>query len=310
MLCPKCHYQRRPTDQAPDWQCPNCGVVYTKAFRAAGASRHTDAPMVYKDTSKKSKFSFKMLRIIVLLIILVMVALQSWLTTIRTTDWQDSLWVVVYPINADNSPESHQYINSISSAEFEDIEEFFSSETKRYGIGINNPIDIKLGSVIEAMPPLPPENRSVLKTVLWSLQLRYWSMAIDKYTGPEPDIRVFVLYHKAEKNKVLPHSTALQKGMVSVVHAFADERVAERNNFVIAHELLHTLGASDKYDLQTSYPYFPDGFADPDLKPAFPQTFAEIMGGRIPISKNLAVMPKRLTQALIGEKTATEIGWR
>lgn len=28
--CPKCHYARKPTDNAPDWQCPNCGVAYVK----------------------------------------------------------------------------------------------------------------------------------------------------------------------------------------------------------------------------------------------------------------------------------------
>ena len=28
--CPKCGYQRKPTDTAPDWQCARCGVAYTK----------------------------------------------------------------------------------------------------------------------------------------------------------------------------------------------------------------------------------------------------------------------------------------
>lgn len=28
--CPKCHYVRKPTDDAPDWQCPNCAVAYAK----------------------------------------------------------------------------------------------------------------------------------------------------------------------------------------------------------------------------------------------------------------------------------------
>lgn len=30
MICPKCAYLRRPTDTAPDWQCPACGVAYAK----------------------------------------------------------------------------------------------------------------------------------------------------------------------------------------------------------------------------------------------------------------------------------------
>jgi glutaredoxin len=31
IICPKCNYVRKPTDQAPDWQCPACQVVYAKA---------------------------------------------------------------------------------------------------------------------------------------------------------------------------------------------------------------------------------------------------------------------------------------
>ncbi|MBI3563260.1 MAG: hypothetical protein HY080_16270 [Gammaproteobacteria bacterium] len=31
MLCPKCRYQRKATDQTPAWQCPACGVAYAKA---------------------------------------------------------------------------------------------------------------------------------------------------------------------------------------------------------------------------------------------------------------------------------------
>jgi glutaredoxin len=30
-ICPKCSYARKPTDEAPDWQCPSCKVAYIKA---------------------------------------------------------------------------------------------------------------------------------------------------------------------------------------------------------------------------------------------------------------------------------------
>jgi hypothetical protein len=33
--CPKCGYERRAADTAPDWQCPSCQVAYVKAARAA-----------------------------------------------------------------------------------------------------------------------------------------------------------------------------------------------------------------------------------------------------------------------------------
>jgi len=33
--CPRCRYERRSSDTAPDWQCPSCEVAYVKAEVAA-----------------------------------------------------------------------------------------------------------------------------------------------------------------------------------------------------------------------------------------------------------------------------------
>lgn len=30
MICLKCHYERKESDQTPIWQCPSCGVAYEK----------------------------------------------------------------------------------------------------------------------------------------------------------------------------------------------------------------------------------------------------------------------------------------
>jgi hypothetical protein len=84
----------------------------------------------------------------------------------------------------------------------------------------------------------------------------------------------------------------------------------KQNNVVITHEFLHTLGATDHYDLATDQPVYPDGYADPDLKPLLPQHLAEIMAGRIPMSQSEAVPPESLDDVLIGNKTAKEINWQ
>lgn len=31
-VCPKCHYQRQPSDTNPEWQCPSCHVAYSKVL--------------------------------------------------------------------------------------------------------------------------------------------------------------------------------------------------------------------------------------------------------------------------------------
>jgi hypothetical protein len=83
----------------------------------------------------------------------------------------------------------------------------------------------------------------------------------------------------------------------------------EKNNVVLAHEILHTLGATDKYDLKTSSPLYPDGYADPEQEPLHPQEYAEIMGGRIAVSETEVAMPESLAYTVIGPKTAREIRW-
>jgi hypothetical protein len=256
-----------------------------------------------------SGFSFRKVRIAILLIILAAVALDSWLTTVRSTDWDHPLWVVVYPINGDGSVESAEYIRTLTTSDFGSVEQFMVDEVQRHQLSVKDPVDVRIGPTVKELPPLPPKDRDVWKTMLWSLQLRYWSIVKDEYDGPRPNIRIFVLYHKAEDGKLLEHSTGLQKGMVSVVHAFADKKMAARNNIVITHEMLHTLGATDKYDLSNGQPLYPDGYGDPQQQPLLPQQWAEIMGGRIAVSETEAEMPKSLKQTLIGVATAREIGW-
>jgi hypothetical protein len=98
--------------------------------------------------------------------------------------------------------------------------------------------------------------------------------------------------------------------LLGIAHLFAAAHMAGSNQVVIAHELLHTLGATDKYDFATNQPRYPDGFAEPDRSPRYPQDFAELMGGRIPESASESRTPESLDQVLIGALTATEIGWR
>jgi hypothetical protein len=122
-------------------------------------------------------------------------------------------------------------------------------------------------------------------------------------------VRLFVLYHDPALRSRLPHSVGLQKGLLGVVNAFAARPQAGSNNVVIAHELLHTFGATDKYDPATTLPVFPDGYADPGRNPVHPQDAAEIMAGRIPRGPATADMPTGLDETVIGGKTAREINW-
>lgn len=245
------------------------------------------------------------LRIAILLFILFMVAATTWLTQWRSTNWSRSQWLVIYPVNGDGGTATQDYIHRLGEDSFRSIEEFMAREGAHYGIAIAQPIEIRLAPQVHA---LPPPSRQPWEVALWSLHMRWWAWRNDSYDGPG-NLKMFVVYHDPTQRDRLDHSLGLQKGLVGVVQAFADERQAEQNNVIIAHELLHLFGATDKYDLATNQPLYPIGYAEPDRQPLYPQQFAEIMGGRVPLSPTEAAIPRHLLGVVVGEQTAREIRW-
>lgn len=252
---------------------------------------------------------FRQLRILFLLLVLFLVATGTWLAKLRTTDWDRPLAVVVYPINGDGSARTRDYMDALTSEGFGPIETFFSDEAEQYELPLRQPVEIQLGPTLSELPPSPPADLNVLKVMWWSLTMRYWAWQVTRGQGPVADIRLFVVYHDPQASPRLAHSLGLQKGLLGVVNAFASPREQGANQVVIAHELLHTLGASDKYDPRTNQPLFPIGYAEPTQQPLYPQEMAEIMGGRIPLSSQRAVQAESLTQVVIGEASALEIRW-
>ncbi len=251
---------------------------------------------------------FKAIRITLLLLILFFVAVSTWLTQARSTDWNNSLWVKVYPINGDGSAASASYIEKLSIDSFKGIETFIARETAKYGHTLALPVRIELGRPIREQPPSLGPSPGALDVMLWSLKIRWWASRIaSDQDDPAPDVRIFVRYHAPRTNFVLENSVGMQKGMVGVVNAFAGQRQAGTNNVVVAHEFLHILGATDKYNLANGQPDVPAGIAEPDRKPQFPQRFAEIMGGRIAVSESDAMVPQSLKYVVIGAQTAREI---
>ena len=107
----------------------------------------------------------------------------------------------------------------------------------------------------------------------------------------------------------MPDSVGLSKGLIALTHLYGDAAAAGSNQVVLVHEMLHTLGATDKYELATGQPLTPAGLGEPDRQPLYPQDFGEIMAGRIAASAREAVVADSLEQMLVGPATALEIGW-
>lgn len=253
--------------------------------------------------------SFRGLRIAVLLGILAGAGGLTWAEQSIVRSWDAPLQVIVVPINGDGSEASATAIARLRTQDFDDIEAFLIRETARYGVKQARAMEVRLTPELHDRPPAPPhaDSRNAFDIMLWSLQLRGWVYRhSDSWLPQIGTIRLFVLYHAPHEGEPLAHSLGLQKGLIGVVNVFADEKQAAQNHVVIAHELLHTLGATDKYDAE-GRPVYPQGYADPELGPHVPRRDAEIMAGRLIASDGRAVMPSGLARCVIGAQTAHEI---
>lgn len=249
------------------------------------------------------------LRIAALLYVLLFVAVGHVLTQVRARSWEDTLLVTVHPVAGDDSPATRARIERLDPSELEPLVVFFAKEASRYGVLVATPLSFQLAHPgANALPR--NRGRSFVDALAFSLRLRWAALIANRRADlPSPDITLFVVFHDGAVTPTLEHSVGLRKGLVAVANVFADPSAVGSNRVVIAHELLHTLGATDKYDPQTNLPVYPEGYADPDAVPLYPQAKGELMAGRIPRSAASADIPTGLDAVVVGPVTAAEIGW-
>lgn len=252
---------------------------------------------------------FKRLRIALLLFILATVALGAWRDESRIKEWKNSVHVALYPMAGDTSETTRRYLASLDAAQFRVVEDYIGAEAARHGLDVLKPVSIELAPVVSEPPPVLPSSPGVLEAVWWSLRMRLWAWRHDEAPGPRPDIRLFMSLHDPATTPRLAHSVGFKEGRIGLVQVFASPADHGGNTVVLTHELLHTLGATDKYDPATLQPRYPEGYAEPLLAPRFPQARAELMAGRIPVTVNAADIPAALDQTLVGPLSAREIGW-
>jgi len=253
---------------------------------------------------------FRNIRIAILLTVLLVVAGNQFLTGSRLASWEKPLWISIYPVLLEPDADIRRYAENLKVDSFQDIGRFLKRQASRYGRQLDTPVVIQVARPLTNPPPVLPAEDSGLSVALWSLKMRWWSWRNAGQDGLAPDdVRMFVLYQKGKSNTPLERSVGIKNGSYGVVNAVASRQMAARNRIIITHELMHILGASDKYDLYTGQPIAPDGLANPAQSPLYPQKRAEIMGGRIATSANRWRRPASLKSCVIGPATAAEIGW-
>ncbi len=256
---------------------------------------------------------WKTIRILILMVILTKAIQQSYAENVSAS-WQKKLYVAVYPINAevvdsDAYHEVNAHIKSLTTEDFDAVETYFSNQAEAYQLRVVQPIEMMLGGNVKVAPPAPPNPDNTPMVMLWNVGFQFYSWFVGTETEIKPDVKLYLVYHDPSAHPTLGMSTALYKGRIGRINVYGKREFHDKNLVVLAHELLHTFKATDKYHMHNNYPSFPDGFAEPEKKPLYPQRLTELMGGRLPVDSHHAQMPEKLSETIIGKKTAKEIGW-
>lgn len=247
-------------------------------------------------------------RITLLLTVLVVVGFTSTHQRVYSRNWNQTLQVTVFPINGDGHLSTEAYIKALSDTNFSAIDRWGVREAKRHDLDLQVPFRVTLGQQIRTKPPNFPEDANAVDILIWGLRFRYWAWKHTPDDGADlTRVRMFVVYQHGD-DKPLQHSLGMQKGLMGLVYAFSLPQQSAQNNVVIAHEMLHTVGAVDKYGYYGN-PLYPTGFANILRSPLYPQRNAEIMAGRIPTSSYSSYMAESLRSVVVNDYTASEINW-
>ncbi len=252
-------------------------------------------------------------RTIFLLIILSIVsffAFQHFSKQYITTNWNQPLIVTIFPVNENNDPEIQNFVDQVTPAQFQQSVDFLQHQSAKYGIHTQPIIKIERGQKLkdQNIPLLPNNEKNTLNNLIWSVKLRWWAYKNAVSTNNDNHIKIFILYHKVTPGQLLPHSSAVKMGYTALVYAFAGKNQIASNNVVFTHELLHTIGAADRYDSNLQ-PVYPDGYAYPNNIPLYPQEQCEIMAPYLALTKHSSKPIQNLNNCIIGPETAYEIGW-
>lgn len=259
---------------------------------------------------------WRKLRVAVLVAVLIIVA--AWaggVHRIRSSriNWDRPVQVAVVLLSSTD-------LDALQVSRFQDVllqlEDRLSAEFARYG-GSGTPFSFKLAGPVSFNNPISftPESSGLVDRVKHAYRLWRTLRGIHAAASFDPkpyDARIYVLLEPAtaagDGVKTFAEGSGAAGGDVGFVRAAADSDDAVLALIAVAHELFHCLGATDKYDA-AGHAIVPDGLAEPELSPQYPQRYAEWMVGEVPTGPAQGRLPSSLAEIRVGPVTAREIGW-
>lgn len=245
-----------------------------------------------------------------LLAVVVLWAASDWQRRRARKSWTAPLRIALVLVEREPVPEAT--LSALRNRIF-DLERRLQSERRRHTGRDLAPFAFVVKGPVSTSSAAPRvAEQDFLGLVAHTLSLWRWTRDIDQRAGVEwrgYDSRIYlVLKPAAHAAPAFVEGESEDGGRVGVASADIDAAMIDFTLIVATHELMHTLGASDKYD-QTGHARYPDGFAQPHRDPPFPQPGAEIMARNVPLGPGSERPPESLSELFVGDVTAREIGW-
>ena len=252
-------------------------------------------------------------RVTVLLLVFLGVAAWAWrdMRSRRERNaWERSLAVAVVLVRLGPlDPDSVETFRDRVPA----LDRRLADERRRYRPGAARPFVLTFVGPVDMPQGLPsPAGDGLVDAVKRSVALSRWAASVNEAAGFDPtgyDSRIYVTARAPKSaGREMVEGESEEGGRVGAVEVELNASMADFALFVAAHELFHTLGATDKYD-PAGRAIFPGGFVEPERQPLFPQPLAEVMARNRPLGPDEERPPLTLDELAVGAVTAKEIGW-
>jgi hypothetical protein len=256
---------------------------------------------------------FYVVRVGLLLSILTMVSLwglHDYAGRRERLDWQRPLEVALVLVQQGplDAATLHAFRSRIPY-----LEQQLTREFSKYRQGTAAPIRFYVyGPVTGPSSPQPSESEKLVDQLVQSVARQIHAFKLDRLAHVPllgMDSRIYIAARPpSHDEKQFAEGFSEQGGRHGFVDVELDPTMVDLGLFVAVHELFHTLGASDKYtDRGTTV--LPDGLANPNQQPLFPQEQADVMAHGRPLRPGVDDAPTVLRELGVGPATAREIRW-
>jgi hypothetical protein len=257
--------------------------------------------------------AFFRVRVSILLTILIVVLIWAGCDIQRRrarNQWVDTLNVALVVLRKDNLDEGAIELLKRRTLALEDR---LASEFHRRNPDAPRPFhfDVRAPTDLHTAAPRPP-SEGFWDLARYNFDLWRFGSGVNAKAGIEAssfDATIYVVARSPKGASSASVEGASQEGgTVGVVEVELDRTMVDFALFVTTHELLHLLGAKDKYDAQ-GRSLVPEGLPEPELRPLYPQRHAEVMARNVALSATEERPPESLSDLSVGAATAREIGW-